>query len=331
MVAKGWSVSDPLPVPAPLPTGAKLAYSTRHGAAFLGDSADLLRAVPTESVNLVITSPPFALRRKKPYGNIDADDYIAWFLGFAREVRRILRNDGSFVIDIGGSWKEGEPTRSLYHFELLVDLCHRVGFDLAQEFFWFNPSKLPSPAEWVNVRRIRVKDAVNCVWWLSKTPNPKADNRRVLTEYSDSMQGLLRNGYVAKMRPSGWDISEKFSRDNGGAIPPNLLTIANTDSNGQYLKRCREAGLAPHPARFPPDLPRFFIRFLTEPGDIVLDFLAGSNVTGKVAEEEGRRWMAFELIEDYLRASLFRWEPEDITKTGLIVPRVWASEAVAPE
>lgn len=215
--------------------------------------------------------------------------------------------------------------------DCLVDLCHRVGFDLAQEFFWFNPSKLPSPAEWVNVRRIRVKDAVNCVWWLSKTPNPKADNRRVLTEYSDSMQGLLRNGYVAKMRPSGWDISEKFSRDNGGAIPPNLLTIANTDSNGQYLKRCREAGLAPHPARFPPDLPRFFIRFLTEPGDIVLDFLAGSNVTGKVAEEEGRRWMAFELIEDYLRASLFRWEPEDITKTGLIVPRVWASEAVAPE
>ena len=301
-----------LPVPNPLPEGTSLSYATRQGAAFLGDGAALLRRVPTNSVNLALTSPPFALRRKKEYGNVHADDYIAWFLGFATEARRVLRDDGSLVIDIGGTWNEGLPTRSLYHFELLVDLCRRVGLHLAQEFYWYNPSKLPSPAEWVNVRRLRVKDAVNCVWWLSKTPFPKADNRRVLTGYSESMQGLLRKGYVAKRRPSGWDISEKFGRDNGGAIPPNLLTIANTDSNGQYLKRCREAGMGPHPARFPPDLPRFFIRFLTNPGDVVLDFLAGSNVTGWVAEDENRRWLAFELVEDYLTTSKFRWEPDEI-------------------
>jgi site-specific DNA-methyltransferase (cytosine-N4-specific) len=84
-------------------------------------------------------------------------------------------------------------------------LCREFDFHLAQEFFWWNPSKLPTPAEWVNIRRVRVKDAINCIWWLSRTPWPKASNRRVLIPYSDSMEELLKNGYKAKRRPSGHD------------------------------------------------------------------------------------------------------------------------------
>jgi DNA modification methylase len=286
----------------------RLVYTTGLGAAFSGDALDLLRRTPDNSIALVLTSPPFALRRKKEYGNVDQEHYVSWFLEFGHEVHRVLKPDGSFVIDIGGSWNIGRPTRSLYHFELVVSLCRDAGFHLAQEFFWYNPSKLPSPAEWVNVRRLRVKDAVNCIWWLSKDPFPKADNRRVLREYSQSMKDLLRKGYVAKRRPSGWDISKKFSRDNKGAIPANLLSYANTDSNSRYLTLCRENGLRPHPARFPAQLPAFFIDFLTDgPSDIVLDIFAGSNVTGRVAENKNRRWLAFELIEEYLRASEFRW------------------------
>lgn len=283
-------------------------YTTRKGAAYVGDSRVLLKRLKPESVNLVMTSPPFALLRKKDYGNEAADEYVKWFLKFAKEVHRVLKDDGSFVIDIGGSWNPGSPTRSLYHFELLIALCKKAGFHLAQEFFWYNPSKLPSPAQWVNVERIRVKDAVNCVWWLSKTERPKANNRRVLTPYSDSMKNLLSNGYKHGKRPSGWDISENFSKDNGGAIPPNLLTIPNTDSNGAYLKRCRAAGIKPHPARFPADLPRFFIQYLTEPDDVVLDIFGGSNMTGHVAEGEGRRWLTFEFDKTYLLASRFRWD-----------------------
>ncbi len=212
------------------------------------------------------------------------------------------------VIDIGGSWVKGVPTRSLYHFELMIALCTKVGFYLAEEFYWWNKAKLPSPAEWVTVRRIRVKDAVDPVWWLSKTPFPKADNRRVLAPYSDSMKTLLRDGYKAKKRPSGWDITDKFSKDHGGAIPPNILTFSHTESNSRYLQRCRDEGLAPHPARFPPALPEFFIKFLTDPGDLVLDPFAGSNVTGAVAESLGRRWLAYELVDDYLRGSTFRFD-----------------------
>ena len=281
-------------------------YATDTGAAFLGDSLELLQRIPDESVNLIMTSPPFALVRKKQYGNVDADKYVDWFRPFSEQFWRILKPDGSLVIDIGGSWNKGAPTKSLYHLRLLLELCNK--FYLAQEFFWYNPSRLPSPAEWVTVRRIRVKDAVDYVWWLSKTPNPKADNRKVLKEYSTAMLDLFKNGYKAKVRPSGHDISDNFQHHRGGAIPPNLLVIANTESNSYYLRECRERNLSPHPARYPIKLPQFFIEFLTDPGDVVLDPFSGSNVTGEAAEILNRHWLAFEILEEYVKGSMLRFE-----------------------
>lgn len=207
-------------------------FKTKLGRMYCVDSLDFMRSdIGDASVDLIMTSPPFGLVRKKTYGNIDADNYVTWFHPFGFEFHRILKSHGSLVIDIGGAWNRGQPTRNLYHFELLIMLCKDLGFNLAQEFFWWNPSKLPTPAEWVTVRRVRVKDAVNCVWWLSKTPWPKASNRRVLSPYSDSMKSLLKNGYKAKKRPSGHDISTKFSINNNASIPPNLLAVPNTESN----------------------------------------------------------------------------------------------------
>jgi len=290
------------------PVAADPLYETQWGRAIVGDSLEVMRSLPSESIDLVMTSPPFALKRKKEYGNKEAHEYTAWFEPFALEVYRLLKPTGSFVIDIGGTWDVGQPTRSLYQYELLIRLCER--FQFAQEFFWHNPAKLPSPAEWVTVRRIRVTDAVNTVWWLSKTAWPNADNRRVLRPYSESMKTLLKNGYKARLRPSGHDISQKFNKDLGGSIPHNLLQIPNTDSNGQYLRTCKEQGVKSHPARFPQALPDFFIRFLTDVGDLVLDPFAGSNVTGKAAEELRRYWLAIELREDYLAASQYRFSPQ---------------------
>jgi site-specific DNA-methyltransferase (cytosine-N4-specific) len=283
-------------------------YRTEQGEAYLGDSLHLMAQLPDKSVQLIITSPPFALTRKKEYGNKSAEEYVDWFMAFGREFRRILTDTGSLVIDLGGAYLPGTPVRAIYQFELLVRMCKELNFYLAQEFFHFNPSRLPAPAEWVNVRRIRVKDSVNVVWWLSVSEWPKADNRKVLKPYSDAMRQLLENGYKAKKRPSGWDISDKFSKDNEGAIPPNLLTLANTESNSAYLRRCNEAGIKPHPARFPVEFPRFFIDFLTDQGDIVLDPFAGSNSTGQAAEMAQRRWLAFEIDETYLKGSLYRFQ-----------------------
>ncbi len=285
-------------------------YRTRNGTIFQGDSRGFLFGAAAEkSVDLIMTSPPFGLVRKKDYGNEDAHRYCDWFRPFAEGFRRVLKDSGSLVIDIGGAWKPGTPTRSLYHFELLIMLCEEYGFHLAQEHYWWNPSKLPTPAEWVNVRRVRVKDAVNTVWWLSPTPWPKANNRRVLAPYSAAMLDLLANGYTAKTRPSGHVISEKFGHDNGGAVPPNLLAIANTESSGLYQNFCREEEIAIHPARFPAQLPEYFIRMLTDPGDVVVDPFGGSCVTGMVAEALGRRWACVELEEEYLRGAMARFTP----------------------
>ncbi|MFN6560227.1 MAG: DNA-methyltransferase [Nostoc sp. ChiSLP01] len=282
-------------------------YIQQNGAAYLGDSLKLIKFIDDNSINLILTSPPFALTRKKEYGNETAEKYIEWFLPFACEFKRVLADNGSFVVDLGGAYLPGNPVRSIYQYELLVRLCKEVGFFLAQEFYHYNPARLPTPAEWVTIRRIRVKDSVNTVWWLSKTPNPKADNRKVLKPYSQSMKQLLKNGYQAKIRPSGHDISDKFQKDNQGAIPPNLLEIANTESNSVYLRRCKTAEIRPHPARFPQGFAEFFIKFLTDEGDIVLDPFAGSNTTGFVAQILQRRWISFEINEDYVMGSRYRF------------------------
>lgn len=289
-------------------------YSTQLGDAYLGDSVEFVKSLPDDSINLILTSPPFALVSKKEYGNEKESKYVDWFMSFAPDLHRLLKEDGSLVIDLGGAYIPGSPTRSIYQFELLIRLIRESGFYLAQEFFHYNPARLPSPAQWVNVKRVRVKDSVNVVWWLSKSENPKASNRNILKPYGEDMKKLIKSGLKKTTRPSGHSISTMFSKDNGGAIPSNLLELPNTDSNSSYLVKCREAGIRLHPARFPPGFPEFFIKFLSQENDVVFDMFAGSNTTGFVAEKLGRRWIASELSKDYLDGSLFRFDPDSITK-----------------
>ncbi len=283
----------------------KPSYMTELGSAYQGDALEMLAQIPDDSISLVFTSPPFALRRPKAYGNVSASEYIDWFMPIADQIYRVLTPDGSFVMELGGAWNKGSATRSLFPYELLVRLGQT--FFLAQDFYWFNPSRLPTPAEWVTIRRTRVKEAVTHLWWLSKSKEPQADNRRVLVPYSKSMKRLLKDGYKPAMRPSQHEIGPHFQRDHGGAIPPNLLTVPNTRSHDPYIFRCKAAGLTVHPARFPPELPDFFIRFLTSPGQTVLDPFGGSNVTGQEAERLGRRWISIELNEEYVAGSHLRF------------------------
>ncbi|UNK55018.1 DNA-methyltransferase [Rahnella aceris] len=288
----------------------KPAYTTNFGSMYIGDSLELLAKLPDNSVNLVITSPPFALQRKKEYGNHDQEQYVDWFLNFSRLVREKLTDDGSFVVDFGGAYMKGVPVRSVYNFRVLIRMIDEVGFFLAEEFYWFNPSKLPSPIEWVNKRKLRVKDSVNTVWWFSKTEWPKSDVTQVLVPYSDRMKKLIEDPekfYSPKMRPSGHDIGKSFGKDNGGAIPSNLLQIPNSESNGGYLSGCKKVGVKGHPARFPSKLPEFFIKMLTQPGDLVVDIFGGSNTTGQTAEALKREWLSFELSSEYVAASAFRF------------------------
>jgi DNA modification methylase len=303
-----------------LPTG----YRTGLGRLLQGKVEDALdhdlRKVRGK-VDLIFTSPPFPLNRKKKYGNLTGDDYIKWLASLAPRLTELLSPTGSIVIELGNAWEPGRPVMSLLSLRALMEFLDRGELSLCQEFVCHNPARLPSPAQWVNVERIRVKDSYTHVWWMAATDFPKANNRGVLTEYSPSMNKLLeRKSYNSGKRPSGFDISPKaFLKDNGGAIPPNvinveeaaaesLLVLSNTTSTDPYSVYCRENGLTAHPARMPAGLPRFFINFLTEPGDLVLDPFGGSNMTGAVAEELKRKWITIEPETDYVEGSRGRFQ-----------------------
>jgi DNA modification methylase len=289
---------------------SSVVYRTDRGLQVRGDSLQVLARLDDESVDLVMTSPPFALLRKKAYGNEDQAEYVDWLADFGREVQRVLKPTGSLVLDLGGAYRKGVPVRSLYPYRVLIKFVDDLGFHLAEEFFWYNPAKLPSPIEWVNKRKIRAKDAVNCVWWFSKTEFPKADVTRVLQPYSARMNALLKNPagfYDPKTRPSEHSISDRFGKNNGGSIPSNLIQLPNTDSNSNYLRTCRALNEQSHPARFPEGLPSFFVKFLTDEGDLVVDIFGGSNTTGYVAEGLKRAWLSIELDRRYAALSAIRF------------------------
>jgi DNA modification methylase len=293
----------------PLP----VAYRTKRGRMLRGKIEEFLTSdaglACRGNVKLIFTSPPYPLNRKKRYGNLQGEEYVSWLEKLAPRFRDLLRDDGSIVIEIGNSWNPGEPTMSTLALEALIRFQKSADLKLCQQFICHNPARLPSPAQWVTVDRVRVKDSFTHVWWLSPTARPDADNRRVLNGYSTSMKQLLkRQAYNAGKRPSQHNIGEaSFLKNNGGAIPPNVLTFANTSSD-HYLAHCKSLDLEPHPARMPIGLATFFVRFLTVQRNLVLDPFAGSNVTGAAAENLGRRWISVEPNAKYISGSKSRFD-----------------------
>jgi site-specific DNA-methyltransferase (cytosine-N4-specific) len=307
------------------------AYRTSQGKLLIGDFLDIsskyLRRYYKNKFQLIITSPPFPLNEKKKYGNLQGDEYLNWFISLAPIFSDLLCDDGSLVIEIGNSWESKKPVQSLLHLKCLLGLVENSDLRLIQEFISYNPSRLPSPAQWVTIERIRVVDSYTHVWWMAKNDFPKANNKKVLRPYSKKMKRLIETKkFNSGSRPSQHTISpEAFSRDNGGSIPHNLfemeaieddrdirlphsvLRFSNSNSNDYYFRKCREVGISPHPARMHPGLISFFIEFLTHESDLVLDPFAGSNTTGYVAEHLKRKWICTEVNENYARESVLRF------------------------
>ena len=289
------------------------AYETSLGIMFQGTVEKFLASAYgrqyKRKIQLILTSPPFPLNRKKAYGNLTGDDYVNWLGNLSDAFKELLTDNGSMVIEIGNAWEKGKPTMSTLPARALMAILEKGRFNLCQEFIYFNQARLPSPAQWVNIERIRIKDAFTHIWWMSPTERPKADNRNVLKEYSPAMRKLLSSQkYNSGKRPSEHHIGEdSFLRDNRGAIPPNVLTFANTSASGQYQEYCRTNDLKPHPSRMVSGVADFFIRFLTDPGDIVLDPFAGSNTTGSSAENLKRGWISIEPKVEYVAGSKGRF------------------------
>lgn len=289
-------------------------YRTEHGVMYLAPVEDLLDSDVGQDlkgkVQLIFTSPPFPLNRKKRYGNLVGDAYLQWIEGLAPKLTRLLTPKGSIVIEMGNAWESGKPTMSTLGLEALLGFKRAGDLHLCQQFICHNPARLPSPAQWVNVKRIRVKDSFTHVWWMSSTEWPKASNKRVLVPYSHAMKKLLKKQqYNSGLRPSGHNISPTaFLKDHGGAIPANVLTLSNTRSGDPYRQYCKQFDLKVHPAPMQPELVEFFVKLLTDTGDLVFDPFGGSNTTGAVAEALDRRWVATEPDDDYVDGSRGRFQ-----------------------
>jgi len=290
-----------------------MAYKTKLGVFYRGDVNEVLKSKAfsryENKFNLIFTSPPFPLNRKKRYGNLNGKDYLIWLSRLGLKLKDFLADDGSIVIELGNAWEADGPIMSTLPLKALLKFQERGGYYLCQHFIWFNTARLPSPIQWVNIERVRVKDAFTHIWWLSNTPNPKANNRNVLEDYSEQMKKLLkRKKYNSGLRPSEHVIGEdSFLKDNNGAIPSSVLVGANTVSTSEYIDYCKKHNIELHPARMPEFLPNFFIKFLTDPGDLIFDPFAGSNTTGLVAEKLKRRWVSLEIDESYIKGSKSRF------------------------
>lgn len=290
-------------------------FRNSRGAVYLGKCEEVLSRRDFMSkyqgkVQLIFTSPPFPLNQKKKYGNYQGSEYLKWLAEFGPLFAKYLKPSGSVVMEIGNAWEKGTPTQSILPYEALLSFLKAGNFKLCQEVTYYNPARLPTPAQWVTIERIRLKDSTSKVWWMAKTDKPKADNRRVLKPYSASMQTLLkRKSYNFGKRPSEHQISEtSFLEDNGGAISPNLIEAANTRSDSAYQSFCREHDVEQHPARMPEKLAQFFVEFLTDEGDLVLDPFSGSNTTGVVADRLRRKWVSVEALPVYAAAGVANFD-----------------------
>lgn len=322
-----------------LPRTANKAYSSHGGAYYVGDSVRLLKSKPFErlqgKVQLILTSPPYPLNKKKAYGNLTGNAYVEWIESLAPVFSSLLAEDGSLVIELGNSWEPERPVQSLLALKALMALAtsEGTGLRLIQQFICHNPSRLPSPAAWVTIKHIRAVDSFTHVWWLAKSDYPKANNQNVLRPYSKSMEQLLRRGrYNHGSRPSEHRVSEtSFLKDRGGSIAqsvfeiepiipgtttrlPNAFSYSNTGSNDFFHKACKEQGMTPHPARMPLGMASYFIEFLTDKDDLVLDPFGGSNTTGYAAARAGRRWIAIDAKQEYADQSRLRFDDPALNK-----------------
>lgn len=259
---------------------------TPHLRLYQGDCLKLLTKIPDSSVDLIVTSPPYADQRKKTYGGINADDYVNWFLPIAKELKRVLKPTGSFVLNIKERVVDGE--RHTYVMELIIAM-RKIGWLYTEEYIWHKRNCYPG--KWPN----RFRDAwERCIHFtLEKKFNMYQDEVRVpMGDWKTTRLKSLSN--TDKVRDEsrvgsgfGKKIENWIGRDL--AYPTNVLHLAT------------ECGNKKHSAAFPESLPEWFIKLFTKKGDWVLDPFSGSGTTMKVAKAMGRNCLGIELVDEYCK------------------------------
>ena len=251
-----------------------------------GDSAEVLKTLPDNSIDLIVTSPPYADQRKSTYGGIAPDKYVEWFLPISEQLLRVLKPSGTFVLNIKEKVVEGE--RSTYVMELILAM-RKQGWLWTEEFIWHKKNSYPG--KWPN----RFRDAWERLLQFNKSKKFAMYQEEVMVPMGDWAKSRLKNLSDTDKRRDNSKVGSGFGKnisnwiDREKAYPTNVLHLATECNNKK------------HSAAFPEELPEWFIKLFTKEGDMVLDPFAGSGTTLFVAERMRRSAIGIEIMEDYYK------------------------------
>ncbi|MFF4601513.1 DNA-methyltransferase [Streptomyces sp. NPDC001339] len=250
-------------------TAVRTVAATDGGTLTQGDAVAFLRTLPDAAARLVVTSPWFTGPAEASSADPAGAGFTAWLDPFLTEIARVLKPDGSLVMELGCTWAEDRPVRTVQNFAAISGLLARGDWHLLQEFYWYNPDLLTSRDEWVHQRRVRFDECVTMWFWLARTPEVPVDTRRV--------RGFQNN----LTRPFG-----------------NFLAIGDSHADYPYLDEVAGERTRAHADRFPVAVPEYFIRLLTEEGELVVDPFAGIGSTALAAVSHGRAWACNDFSEE---------------------------------
>lgn len=286
-----------------------LIYSLDDGLALWGHAEDAAAAIEKGSLSLIMLSPPYPTISRK-YGKMSVPEWLSWMRRLTMLWKDLLASDGTLAVNLMDCFVPGSPAVSPYQERYTLSTIDEVGLHLAGRHFWHSPTKLPN-INWSAKARVRPKNTVEQILLFSKTPNPNWNvDRLPRGKYAPRSAAQIKSDAQRgkEIRPSGYDINANaFARRENGPIPGNLIVAGGASGSDAYSRRCRSNGIDAHPARFPEELPRRIITLTTEPGDVVYDPMSGSNTTGKVALELGRKFIASDPMLSYVDSSSLRF------------------------
>lgn len=304
------------------PSVVMIAFSTDLGVALWGSCLDTFGAM-TESIAVCITSPPYPLAKPRAYGNPSQDHWVDWLCRQLEPIVKRLLTGGSIAVNLSNDvFVPGLPSRSLYREKFVIAMAERLGMHKMDELVWDNPSKPPGPFQWASRQRMQLNAGYEPVLVFCNDPiRSFADNRRVYEPHTDTHQRLIAAGGERRRRSNSDGsyivVPGAYGNRTPGRIPKNVLRYGTSCSDQRQVRRMAQAaGLPTHGASMPLALAVFLVKYLSRPGDLVVDPFGGTMTTAKACQLLDRLWMSSELVAEYAMAGRFRFDQAAL-KAGL--------------
>lgn len=299
----------------PAPPGVMMVgCSTDLGVAIWGSCLDVFGQLE-DSIAVCITSPPYPLAKARAYGNVSANEWVDWICRHLEPIVKRLLPGGSIAVNISNDiFKPGLPARSTYRERFVIAMEDRFGLHKMDDIPWVNNSKPPGPCQWASKQRMQLNTGYEPIIVFCNDPLKSfANNQRVLEPHSESHLKLIANGGEKHAR-SNSDGAYKvrvgaYANPTAGRIPKNVLTFGHSCADQRQMRKLAQAaGLPVHGASMPLRLAIFLVKFLSRPGDLVVDPFGGTLTTAKACETLGRMWMASEIMAEYILAGGYRFK-----------------------